>query len=138
VAKRKRKSDILKQRARGKKRYFFRKFILWCFLLGFIVVLLGALAGIGVYFYLSSDLPQINSLTDYDPPIITTVYSDDDRKIAEFFEERRIIRPLDEFPQELLNAFIAAEDSRFYKHKGIDFYSIVRAFIKNLQASGVY
>jgi penicillin-binding protein 1A len=137
VAKRKRKSDILKQRARGRKRHFFRKFILWCFLLGFIVVLLGALAGVGVYFYLSSDLPQINSLTDYDPPIITTVYSDDDRKIAEFFEERRIIRPLEEIPQELINAFIAAEDSRFYKHKGIDFYSIIRAFIKNLQAGTI-
>jgi len=137
VAKRKRKSDILKQRARGKKRHFFRKFILWCFGLGFIVVLLGALAAVGVYFYLSSDLPQINSLTDYHPPIITTVYSDDNRKIAEFFEERRIIRPLDEIPQELISAFIAAEDSRFYKHKGIDFYSIIRAFIKNLQAGTI-
>jgi penicillin-binding protein 1A len=137
VVKRKRKSDILKQRARGKKRHFFRKFILWCFGLGFIVVLLGALAAVGVYFYLSSDLPQINALTDYHPPIITTVYSDDNRKIAEFFEERRIIRPLDEIPQELISAFIAAEDSRFYKHKGIDFYSIIRAFIKNLQAGTI-
>ena len=136
MAKRKRKSDILKQRV-PKKRHFFRKFILWCFGLGFIVVLLGALAGVGVYFYLSSDLPQISSLTEYHPPIITTVYSDDGRKIAEFFEERRIIRPLNEIPQELINAFIAAEDSRFYKHKGIDFYSIVRAFIKNLQAGTI-
>jgi penicillin-binding protein 1A len=126
----------LKQRV-PKKRHFFRKFILWCFGLGFIVVLLGALAGVGIYFYLSSGLPQISSLTEYHPPIITTVYSDDGRKIAEFFEERRIIRPLNEIPQELINAFIAAEDSRFYKHKGIDFYSIVRAFIKNLQAGTI-
>jgi penicillin-binding protein 1A len=111
--------------------------MLWCFGLGFIVVLLGALAGVGVYFYFSSDLPKISSLTEYHPPIITTVYSDDGRKIAEFFEERRIIRPLDEIPQELINAFIAAEDSRFYKHKGIDFYSIIRAFIKNLQAGSI-
>jgi len=137
VAKKKRKSDILKQHSRGKKRHFFRKFILWCFGLGFIVVLLGAMAGVGVYFYLSTDLPQISSLTEYHPPIITTVYSDDGRKIAEFFEERRIIRPLNEIPQELINAFIAAEDSRFYKHKGIDFYSIIRAFIKNMQAGTI-
>ena len=137
MAKRQRKSDILKQRVRSKKRHFFRKFILWCFGLGFIVVLLGAVAGVGVYFYLSANLPQISSLTEYHPPIITTVYSDDDRKIAEFFEERRIIRPLDEIPQELINAFIAAEDSRFYKHKGVDFYSIIRAFIKNLQAGTI-
>jgi penicillin-binding protein 1A len=105
--------------------------------LGFFVALLGALASVGVYYYLSSNLPQISSLTEYHPPIITTVYSDDNRKIAEFFDERRIIKPLNEFPQELLNAFIAAEDSRFYKHKGIDFYSIIRAFIKNLQAGTI-
>ena len=40
-------------------------------------------------------------------------------------------------PQELINAFIAAEDSRFYKHKGIDFYSIIRAFFKNLEAGTI-
>jgi penicillin-binding protein 1A len=104
---------------------------------GFFIALLGAMASVGVYFYLSSNLPQIGSLTEYHPPIITTVYSDDNRKIAEFFDERRIIKPLNEIPQELINAFIAAEDSRFYKHKGIDFYSIVRAFIKNLQAGTI-
>jgi penicillin-binding protein 1A len=137
MVKSKSKSDILKHRARPKRRRFLRTFLLWSFLLGFIFALLGALAGIGVYFYLSSNLPQITSLTEYHPPIITTVYSDDGRKIAEFFEERRIIKPLDEIPQELINAFIAAEDSRFYKHKGIDFYSIIRAFFKNLEAGTI-
>jgi penicillin-binding protein 1A len=137
MAKRKTKSDILKKRSRPKKRRFFRKFLLWSFLLGFIVAILGALAGVGVYFYISTDLPHINSLTEYHPPIITTVYSDDGRKIAEFFEERRIIKSLDEMPPALINAFIAAEDSRFYKHKGIDFYSIIRAFFKNLEAGTI-
>jgi len=137
MAKSKSKSDILKQRARPKKRRFLRTFLLWSFLLGFILAILGALAGIGVYLYLSNNLPQISSLTEYHPPIITTVYSDDGRKIAEFFEERRIIKPLDQMPQELINAFIAAEDSRFYKHKGIDFYSIIRAFFKNLEAGTI-
>jgi penicillin-binding protein 1A len=137
MAKPKRKSDILRQRASGKKRHFFRKFFLWCFLLGFIVVMLGSLASVAVYFYLSQNLPRISSLTDYHPPIITTVYSDDGRKIAEFFEERRIITPLDEMPPALIKAFIAAEDSRFYKHKGIDLYSIIRAFLKNLEAGTI-
>jgi penicillin-binding protein 1A len=137
MARRKTKSDILTQRAKPKKRHFFSKFLLWSFLLGFIVVIMGAVAGVGVYFYLSKNLPQINSLTQYHPPIITTVFSDDGRKIAEFFEERRIIKPLEEMPPALINAFIAAEDSRFYKHKGIDFYSIVRAFFKNLEAGTI-
>lgn len=137
MAKPKSKSTILRQRARPKKRRFLRTFLLWSFLLGFIFALLGALAGLGVYLYLSSNLPQISSLTEYHPPIITTVYSDDGRKIAEFFEERRIIKPLEEIPQGLINAFIAAEDSRFYKHKGIDIYSIIRAFFKNLEAGTI-
>jgi len=137
MAKPKTKSDILKQRRRPEKRHLFRKFLLGLFMLGIIVALLGAIAGIGVYFYISKDLPQIRSLTQYHPPIITTVYSDDNRKIAEFFNERRIIKPLDEMPPALINAFIAAEDSRFYKHKGIDFYSIIRAFFKNLEAGTI-
>jgi hypothetical protein len=51
MTKPKRKSDILKQRARPKKRRFLRAFMLWCLLLGFIFAVLGALAGVGVYFY---------------------------------------------------------------------------------------
>jgi len=111
--------------------------LLWSFLLGFIVAIMGAMASAGVYLYLSKNLPKIISLAQYHPPIITTVYSDDGRTIAEFFEERRIIKPLEEMPLELINAFIAAEDSRFYKHKGIDFYSILRAFFKNLEAGTI-
>ena len=137
MANRKTKSDILAQRTRPKKRHFFRKFLLWSFLLGFIVVIMAAMASFGVYLYLSRNLPQISSLTQYQPSIITTVFSDDGRKIAEFFEERRIIKPLEEMPSALINAFIAAEDSRFYKHKGIDFYSILRAFFKNLEAGTI-
>ena len=96
-----------------------------------------ALAIYGVYFYLSKDLPRIATLADYRPPIITTVYSDDNRKIAEFFKERRIVISLDEMPLMLKQAFVAAEDSRFYKHQGIDFLSIVRAFFKNIEAGTI-
>ena len=54
------------------------------------VMLLSLLAGLflgGIYFYFTRDLPRISSLEDYRPPIITTVYSDDNRKIAEFSKE---------------------------------------------------
>jgi penicillin-binding protein 1A len=137
MSKQKSTSDILKKRAKRKKKGFFRKFILWTFLLGFFLILCGALAGVATFYYLSQDLPKITSLTDYTPSIITTVYSDDGQKIAEFFKERRIVIPLAEMPQMLLNAFIAAEDARFYKHKGIDVYSIVRAFFKNIEAGTI-
>lgn len=107
----------------------------------FILGLAGLLAGLvifaGVYFYFSRGLPKIASLKDYQPPIITTLYSDDGRKIAEFSKERRVVIPLSDMPENLLNAFVSAEDARFYEHSGIDLHSIIRAFFKNLEAGQI-
>jgi penicillin-binding protein 1A len=104
------------------------------------LIILSIVAGLflgGAYFYFTKDLPKISSLKDYRPAIITTVYSDDNRKIGEFFKERRIIIPLSKMPKMLVDAFIAAEDARFYKHEGVDIFSIVRAFLKNIEAGTI-
>jgi penicillin-binding protein 1A len=137
MSKQKSKSDIRKKRTSPAKGGVFRRFILWSFLLGLILVGCAASAGVVLYYSISKDLPKITSLADYHPPIITTLYADDNRKIAEFFKERRIVIPLTEMPHTLLDAFVAAEDSRFYKHRGIDIISIVRAFFKNLEAGTI-
>jgi penicillin-binding protein 1A len=131
------KSDIRKKRSRPEKRGFLKTFILWSFLLGLVLILCGGVASFVVYYSISKDLPKISSLSDYHPSIITTVYSDDGRTVAEFFKERRIVLSLAEMPPMLIDAFVAAEDSRFYKHKGIDFLSIIRAFFKNLEAGTI-
>jgi len=107
------------------------------FLVLMIVGLMALIAAVGGYQYISQDLPKINSLMDYRPPIITTVYAEDGRKIGEFFKERRIVIPLGEVPPLLVRAFIAAEDSRFFQHQGIDPFSIVRAALKNLEAGTI-
>jgi penicillin-binding protein 1A len=137
MSKQKRKSEIRKNHTRREKRGFFKTLILWSFLLGLLLVICGAGAGLVLYYSISKDLPKITSLADYQPSIITTVYADDNRKIAEFFKERRIVIPLNDMPRLLIDAFVAAEDSRFYKHRGIDFISIVRAFVKNLEAGTI-
>ncbi|MBW2369735.1 MAG: PBP1A family penicillin-binding protein [Deltaproteobacteria bacterium] len=137
MAKQKKRSDIIKNRARKAPVGFFRrltKLILW-FLL--VCLVAGAITAVVVYFHLSEDLPKISSLSDYRPSVITTAYSDDGRKIAEFYRERRIVVPLDQMSPMLKEAFIAAEDARFYKHKGIDIFSIVRAFFKNIEAGTI-
>jgi len=137
MSRQKRKSEIKKNHARRAKRGFFKSLVLWSFLLGLLVVICGAGAGLVLYYSISKDLPKITSLADYHPSIITTVYADDNRKIAEFFKERRIVVPLKDMPRTLIDAFVAAEDSRFYKHQGIDIISIVRAFFKNLEAGTI-
>ncbi len=137
MAKDKGTSQVLKKRARKDRRSGGAKIIRW-FLLAFIFTVISGVIGVaGVYFHLSEKLPKIATLKDYRPPVITTVYSDDNRKIAEFFKERRIVIPLSQMSPMLKNAFIAAEDARFYTHKGIDILSIIRAFFKNIEAGAI-
>ena len=133
----KRKQKTAGAKTGKRQRSLFSRIMRW--LLGCLLILLILSVGAvgAIYYYLSRDLPQIKSLNEYRPPIITTVYSDDDRKIGEFYRERRIVIPLSEIPSLLKEAFIAAEDSRFFKHQGIDFISIVRAFFKNLEAGTI-
>lgn len=118
-------------------RRFFKVFFKSVFHLLWIGAVAGAVVAAGAYYYYSRDLPVITRLEEYNPPVVTTFYSDDGRKIAEFFDERRFVIDLSEMPDHLLKAFIAAEDSRFYEHEGIDIYSIARAFIKNIEAGTV-
>jgi len=133
----KRTSQILKKRARQDHGGIFAKIVRWFILLSVFMMICGMFGAAGIYFYLGRNLPKISSLKDYRPPVITTVYSDDNRKIAEFFKERRIVIPLSQMPEMLEKAFIAAEDARFYKHKGIDILSIIRAFFKNIEAGTI-
>lgn len=106
------------------------------FKLIFSLMILGAIAGSAAIFltykYYSQDLPKIATLGDYKPALVSEIYADDLTKIGEFAHERRILAPLSDMPDMLLKAFIAAEDARFYKHQGIDFMSIFRAFVKNI------
>lgn len=130
-------SQILKKRARKQQKGHWSKIIKWSLWTVLLLMLVGAAATAGLFYYLGRDLPKISSLKDYHPSVITTVYSDDHRKIAEFYKERRILVPLDRIPLKLQQAFISAEDSRFYKHQGIDLFSILRAFIKNIEAGTI-
>ncbi len=133
----KRTSQILKKRARQDHGGIFAKIVRWFILLSVFMMICGMFGAVGIYFYFGRNLPKISSLNDYRPPVITTVYSDDNRKIAEFFKERRIVIPISQMPEMLEKAFIAAEDARFYKHKGIDILSIIRAFFKNIEAGTI-
>ncbi|MEA1966601.1 MAG: PBP1A family penicillin-binding protein [Thermodesulfobacteriota bacterium] len=137
MAKIKSRAEVFKKREKKKKKSLFAIFFKWLLIFSGAAVLLAAAALAALYFYMSRDLPKIAKLSDYRPSVVTNVYSDDGRKIGEFYKERRIVIPLSKMPDDLKNAFVAAEDSRFRVHAGVDFVSIFRAFVKNLKAGAI-
>ncbi|MBW2219847.1 MAG: transglycosylase domain-containing protein, partial [Deltaproteobacteria bacterium] len=134
---RKTKSQILKKRAKSENKGYLPKVARFFIMLFLFTIILAGSVLLSGYYYFKKDLPKIISLKDYRPPVITTVYSDDGRKIAEFFKERRIVIPLEDMPEMLIKAFVSAEDARFYVHEGIDFLGVMRAFIKNIEAGTI-
>lgn len=96
------------------------------------VAVIAVLAFAGYFFYLMATLPKVDRLADYRPPIVSQVFGDDGSLVGEFYLERRTVVPVDKIPRKLIQAFVAAEDSNFFQHKGIDYFGIVRAAFKNV------
>ena len=95
-----------------------------------VVVLLVVAVALAVAF---PNLPAIDSLTDYRPKLPLRVYSADGVLLAEFGEERRNFVPIGRIPQIMKDAVLAAEDTRFYQHGGVDYRGVLRAAIENLR-----
>jgi penicillin-binding protein 1A len=98
--------------------------------------IVGLTTAAGVVWHLSQDLPSLELLQNYQPSLVTTVYSDDRQPIGQFFIERRILTPLAEIPKTLTQAVIATEDVRFFEHPGLDYVGILRAAWTNLRHGG--
>jgi penicillin-binding protein 1A len=102
----------------------------------FIVLLcltmaIGATAG--VLFVYNSDLPQVDSLEDSHPPLMTEVYADDRSSvIGSFALERRILVKWEDIPIVVRNAIISVEDQNFENHWGIDLFGVARAGFRNV------
>jgi penicillin-binding protein 1A len=79
------------------------------------------------------NLPEVSALTDYRPKLPLRVFSADGVQLGEFGEERRSFTPIGQMPQIMKDAVLAAEDTRFYQHSGVDFKGVLRAAIENLR-----
>ena len=107
------------------------------FLIAIVFVLIVMVAGVLGYYAFTMDLPGIDALKDYRPSISSRVYDDKNELIDEFFlEDRKLVR-IAEVPKVVIQAFVAAEDSRFFEHKGFDVQSIFRAVFKNIEAGHI-
>lgn len=105
------------------------KFIKRLFIFSLICIFLGVTTIFGFYLYVKPELPDVATLKDVKLQTPMQVYSQDGKLIAQFGEKRRIPLRLDQMPKELVDAFIATEDSRFYEHYGFDPIGIARAAV---------
>ena len=107
----------------------FERVVRWftfCWLTGVTGCLI---VGAGIYIFYVPTVPQFESIMDYQPKLGTRLYSLDNQLIAEFSSERRVPVPYEKIPPLLIQAFVSAEDKRFFEHQGLDFWGIFKAVV---------
>ncbi|MEI6898013.1 MAG: PBP1A family penicillin-binding protein, partial [Psychromonas sp.] len=106
-----------------------KKWIKRFFLMLALIILLGLGAIAGIYYHLKSDLPDVATIQDIKLQVPMKIFSIDGELISQFGIKRRIPLQREDVPEQLINAFLAIEDNRYYQHFGIDPIGIVRAAI---------
>ena len=96
-----------------------------------------AFANVCAYVYLKPALPDVDSLRDVQLQVPLRVYTRDGKLIAAIGEQRRIPVRYEQLPKRLIQAFLATEDDRFFRHHGVDWQGILRAAVANLKAGGI-
>lgn len=84
--------------------------------------------------FLIKDIPSVINLENYSPPIMTRIFADDGQEIHRFGQEKRILIDQKNLPELFIKAIVAAEDSRFYTHNGLDIIAVARATLRNVKA----
>ena len=105
------------------------KYVKPLILISFLSCIVGVAAMVGIYFYIKPDLPSVTVLKDVRLQTPMQIYTKDGKLISQYGVKRRIPVKLEDVPQELIDAIIATEDSRFYEHHGIDPIGIMRAAV---------
>ncbi|TAL00870.1 MAG: penicillin-binding protein 1A [Rhodospirillaceae bacterium] len=104
---------------------------------GLCVILVGVFCAGAAAIYLVTvygrDLPDVQQLANYQPPVMTRVYAADGRLLQEYATEGRVFVPITAIPKRVAEAFISAEDQNFYEHHGIDFVGIFRSAFTNVE-----
>ena len=101
-----------------------------------VVVVAGGLGAYGAFRYYTSDLPSIDVLRTYQPPVMSRVYASNMQLISELATERRIYTPFEDIPPLVAQAFVSAEDQNYWHEPGIDPLAIVRAGLTDLAHFG--
>lgn len=116
----------------NKPRSKFWRVVKWLFGIGLV---LGLIAAIVVFVFIvksTRDLPSVESLSEYQPPVMSRVHAGDGKLISEFRKQARVFVPIETVPEALQHSFVAAEDKRFYTHNGFDPIGFTRAMKANI------
>ena len=97
------------------------------FVITLLMMSLAAVIAVGGYFYLNPKLPSIEGLSNVQLQVPLRIYSSDGSLMGEFGEKRRTPKRLEEIPERMRQAFLSAEDDRFFEHPGVDYQGILRA-----------
>ncbi|CUS88558.1 Transglycosylase, partial [Candidatus Kryptonium thompsonii] len=97
-----------------------------------IILISLALSFTAYLIYLVIGLPSLQQLENPTPELATKVYSYDGELLGQFYIKQRAYTPIDSIPKNLINALIATEDRKFYRHWGIDFDRVLKAMVKNI------
>ncbi len=96
------------------------------------IILSGATIILLFILLISRDLPSLEQLENYDPDLVTRIYSSDGVVLSELFVQKRVFVELNNIPIHMQNAVIASEDRRFYEHWGLSLRSVARAIGINI------
>jgi penicillin-binding protein 1A len=115
-----------------KRRGGFRRFLFYFGLSFASIAVIGVLALVVFVWSVTRDLPSVETLQNYTPPVTTRVYAGDGTLLGEYARERRIFVPIAFVPKRVVDAFTSAEDRNFFSHPGIDPGGILRAGVKDV------
>ena len=94
-------------------------------------IIFGMILVLGFVIILSKNLPSLEQLENYNPDLVTRIYSADGKVLNELFVQKRVFVELDKIPTHMQNAVVASEDRRFYDHWGLSLRSVARAIVIN-------
>ena len=86
-----------------------------------------------IFYFYGKDLPSFDKLSYYQPRLVSKIFTSNGNFLEDYSNENRVFSGYNEIPKELINCFLVSEDVNFFKHIGIDYKGILRAFLKNLK-----
>jgi len=116
---------MIKKFFKTQKRVIIGCLVIWA--LGLVVLL-------SLLFTYRRGLPSLAQLESYEPSLITRVYAADGEEIKEYYKEKRVLVPLKDIPPYLIDALLATEDRKFYRHWGIDLHRMAGALWADMKA----